>query len=280
MTIKYGFILLILLFICFSSCYNFRTSNASTIKAMKKKGVLAEFIKDSFNGVVLNCLKTGSQNENCVLFIHGAPGANDAFKEFMSDSILLSLATLIAIDRPGYGYSSREKSYYSIEDQSKSIGHLIKELKSKYKKLLIVGHSYGATLVAKLCMENNSYIDAAMQISGAVDPNNERIFWFSKLANSPLVYWTLSRTLKVATNEKMNHVRDIQLYLKEWDSIQMPYTVIHGDKDNLVPYINFTYSKNKLVNTDVKMITVQDGGHLLIWKDFNLVRDEIVLLLK
>ncbi|MEZ4804500.1 MAG: alpha/beta hydrolase [Bacteroidia bacterium] len=279
-TFKYGGLLLLLSLVCFTSCFNFRTSNKKTLDKLQKNGVNGRFKSKKFAGLSINYLTTGTNLSNCVVFVHGSPGANDAFIDYMQDSTLLNNATLVSIDRPGYGYSDRKKSYYTIQEQSDAIGELLKRLKENYGKLIVVGHSYGATMVAKLAMDCDSLIDASIQISGAVDPANEKIFWFSRLANSPLVYWSLSKTLKVTTKEKMNHVKDIKSSLMQWAKIMHPYTIIHGDEDGLVPYANFNYTKNKLESKNPKLISVKDGGHLLIWDHYNLVRDEILLLLK
>jgi pimeloyl-ACP methyl ester carboxylesterase len=275
-TLKYGSVLLVVCLVCFTSCFNFRTSNKKTLEKIQKNGVQGSFQSDVFAGLSINYLTTGTNTSNCIVFVHGSPGANDAFIDYMQDSALLKYATLIAIDRPGYGYSDRKKSYYTIQEQSDAIGEMIRALKVKYEKLIVIGHSYGATMVAKLAMDYDTLIDASIQISGAVDPSNEKIFWFSKLANSSLVYWSLSKTLQVATQEKMNHVKDIESSMMKWGKITHPYTVIHGDKDGLVPYANFDYTKNKLDSKSPRLVSVKDGGHLLIWDHYKLVRDEIL----
>lgn len=273
---KYSFLAMILALISLVSCFNFRTSNSSTLKKLKRANVNAQFYQDTFSNIKLNYLKVGENTSCCILFIHGAPGANDAFADYMKDTQLINKSTLVALDRPGYGYSSREKNYYTIQEQSNAIGLLIKKLKMNYSKIILVGHSYGASMVAKLAMDYNHQINSSIQISGAVDPNNEKIFWFSKLGNTKLIYRIESKTLKVTTNEKMNHAKELLEYVNCWDSITKPYTVIHGNKDDLVPYINATYSMNKLNKKISKLMTVEKGGHLLIWDEFNLIKKEIL----
>ncbi len=273
---RYSFLILIMVLLCFVSCFNFRTSNSSTLKKIKKVNVKAQFYQDTFNDTKLNYLKAGNDESCCVVFIHGAPGANDAFIDYIKDTQLLKKSTLIAIDRPGYGYSSREKKHYTIQEQSDIIGQWIKKMKLKHEKIILVGHSYGGAMVAKLAMDYNQYIHSSIQISGAVDPNNEKIFWFSKLGNTKLIYRIESKTLKVTTNEKMNHANELLSSVNHWDSITKPYTVIHGNDDDLVPYINATYSMNKLNKNISKLITVNHGGHLLIWDEYNLIKKEII----
>src|ERR1700722_2225293 len=47
----------------------------------------------------------GDSPEATILFIHGAPSSMSYWKAYLADSVLLSRATMYAVDRPGYGYS-------------------------------------------------------------------------------------------------------------------------------------------------------------------------------
>jgi len=45
-----------------------------------------------------------------VLFVHGSPGAWDAWERFLKDPELRAAARLIALDRPGFGGSERGRA--------------------------------------------------------------------------------------------------------------------------------------------------------------------------
>ena len=55
--------------------------------------------------------RSNSSDSICLIFVHGAPGSWDAFKTYMTDKDLNSIARVVAYDRPGYGGS--EKSCYA-----------------------------------------------------------------------------------------------------------------------------------------------------------------------
>src|SRR4030095_2076296 len=54
--------------------------------------------------------ETGSDTNQLVLFVHGAPGSWDAFMKYLGDTALMHRAHLVSVDRPGYGKSGFGKS--------------------------------------------------------------------------------------------------------------------------------------------------------------------------
>lgn len=74
-----------------------------------------------------------------VLLIHGLPGTAD---DFDAVTPLLAGHRTIAIDRPGFGYSSG--GYVSFDRQLQAIHELLAKLHVAHP--LIVGHSYGGTI--------------------------------------------------------------------------------------------------------------------------------------
>ena len=74
-----------------------------------------------------------------VLLIHGLPGTADDFDEV---SALLAGYRTIAIDRPGYGYSTG--GYVPFEHQLTATRELLAKL--HIQRPILVGHSYGGTI--------------------------------------------------------------------------------------------------------------------------------------
>jgi pimeloyl-ACP methyl ester carboxylesterase len=74
-----------------------------------------------------------------VILIHGLPGTADDFDEVTP---LLSGYRTIAIDRPGYGYSTG--GYVPFEPQLTTIHELLSKL--HVTRPILVGHSYGGTI--------------------------------------------------------------------------------------------------------------------------------------
>jgi pimeloyl-ACP methyl ester carboxylesterase len=61
-------------------------------------------IRMFFDGHNLHYIETGNAQKP-TLILHGSPGSWNAFKEYLQDTTLLKKYRMIAIDRPGFGYS-------------------------------------------------------------------------------------------------------------------------------------------------------------------------------
>ena len=77
------------------------------------------FEEKGFDGSIENIVVNGihvrlflrSQKNQIVfflIFVHGAPGSWDAFKDYLTDEDLKSKARVVAYDRPGYGGSGTD----------------------------------------------------------------------------------------------------------------------------------------------------------------------------
>lgn len=60
-----------------------------------------------------------------VIFVHGAPSSLSFFNAFFKDTTLLNRARLVAVDRPGYGYSDYGRVETSIIRQAELLQPLI-----------------------------------------------------------------------------------------------------------------------------------------------------------
>lgn len=77
--------------------------------------------------------------EPAVLLIHGLPGTAE---DFEAVTPLIAGHRTIAIDRPGYGFSSG--GYFPFGRQLQAVGELIEKL--HLGRPILVGHSYGGTI--------------------------------------------------------------------------------------------------------------------------------------
>ena len=90
------------------------------------------------NGLRVRYLET-SGSEPAVLLLHGLPGTAEDFEEVTP---LLKGHRTVAIDRPGFGYSSG--GYYPIGRQLRAVKEVIEKL--HLGRPILVGHSYGGTI--------------------------------------------------------------------------------------------------------------------------------------
>ncbi|UZR93862.1 alpha/beta fold hydrolase [Chondrinema litorale] len=221
----------------------------------------------------------GDTTKPLVFFVHGAPGSYDNFMGFLKDSTLLQHARMLSVDRPGYGNSGKKESETSIEKQAKMLLEILKA-NDKGRGVVLVGHSYGGPIIARMAMEvadnEPDLIDALVLAAPAIDPEHEKIFFVSRKVPWAIVKWITPRFLKRANDEKMTHVEELKKMLPLWEKITIPVTYIHGEKDGLVPFENTAFAKRVLVNAPVDYVTKEKMGHLIPWKNPELMKDAIL----
>jgi pimeloyl-ACP methyl ester carboxylesterase len=218
----------------------------------------------------------GNENKPMVIFVHGAPGGLDAFIGFLNDSILRRQFRMISVDRPGYGFSGFGKPMVSIEEQAKSLLPLL-DLNKNPQKPLLVGHSYGGPIIAKMAMLARENVGGILLVGAAVDPDHEKFFMVNSLASRKFLRRFVPVSMYVANEEKLAHVKELKKMENEWDIITAPVTIIHGGKDELVPVENGYFAENKLQSSHVTMRIYNATGHLIPWLEPDYMKKEIII---
>src|SRR6185503_2423602 len=120
----------------------------------------------------LHYAKTGNDTLPTLFFIHGSPDSWMRYENFMRDKDLLSKFRMIAIDRPGFGYSQFGDAK-NLAEQSNLIGSFVRSIKNN-KRIYAVGHSYGGAVVIKSQTDNVGLFDGLVLLAAAVDPKQEK----------------------------------------------------------------------------------------------------------
>ncbi|WP_080057441.1 alpha/beta fold hydrolase [Spirosoma aerolatum] len=199
-----------------------------------------------------------------VLFVHGAPSSLSFFTDFFKDTTLLNRAQLVAVDRPGYGFSDFGRVETSIIRQAEYLQPLI----DRYKKapyLMVVGSSYGGSVSARLAMNNPDRVDHVVFVSSALGPGLERTYPISYFANSPLVRWGVPPLLRLANDEKLAHRKALEAILPDWPKIRASITMLHGQLDELVYPTNISFAQQHLVNAKVKQFLLPENRHDIVF---------------
>lgn len=199
-----------------------------------------------------------------VLFVHGAPSSLSFFSEFFKDTLLLNRAQLVAVDRPGYGFSDYGRVETSIIRQAQLLQPLIERYK-KARYLLVVGSSYGGSVSARLAMNNPGRVNHVLFVSSALGPGLERTYPISYLANSPLIHWIVPPLLRLANDEKLAHRRALEAILPDWPKIRANITMLHGQRDELVYPTNVSFAQQHLVNAQVKQFLLPENRHDIVF---------------
>ncbi len=206
-----------------------------------------------------------------VIFFHGSPSSLSSWNSYLNDSLLLENANLWAMDRPGLGYSNFGKSMPSIKIQAEVMNSIINAY--NLKNVITVGTSYGGPIAARLAILNKN-VKGVILISSAMDPEQERQFWGSRLTQWWATRWLVPRGYRVAGDEKTIHAEELKQLEEDWSNVKVPVIHIHGDKDDIVPYGNVNYTKKHFKN--IKIIRVPNVGHEISYRRSDLVKPLIL----
>ncbi len=226
----------------------------------------------------INYLEVGKDSLPLILFVHGSPGALDAFLDFLADTTLLKEAQLASVDRPGFGESDFGRAEPSLKKQAA----LIKPILEKHKKqrpIILVGHSLGGPVIARMAMDYPELIDGLIFVAGSIDPDLEPREWFRAPLATPFLSWLIPRALRASNDEIYKLKPELQEMLPLWSTIQCPTIFIQGQKDELVDPGNAVFAKRKMTGTNVEIVSVEDMNHFVPWSHPYLIRNAILELL-
>lgn len=213
-----------------------------------------------------------------VLFVHGAPSSLSFFNEFFKDTALLNRAQLVAVDRPGYGYSDFGRVETSVVRQANFLQPLI----DRYKQapyLMIVGSSYGGSVSARLAMNNPEAVNHVVFVSSALGPGLERTYPISHWIDTPLLRWGIPTLLRLANDEKLAHRKALEAILPDWPKIKANITMLHGQRDELVYPTNVTFAQHHLVNARVKQFLLPENRHDIVFNKREYMTDILINIL-
>jgi len=276
---RYWIVLIMLLILSFLPFISMRKSDKQVLTDFSKEGQFPQigYFKNENKSMRYIMAKDFDASLPSVVFIHGAPGSSSDYFNFLQDKSLKKEANLIAIDRLGYGYSDYGNAETSIEKQATIINNFITSLSTK--KTVLVGWSFGGPIAVKIAI-NNPKISSLLLLAPAIDPQLEKHFYTGYLVKWKTTRWLVPTEFKVAEQEKLAHSNELKKMASDWAKIQIPIIHIHGTKDKLVPFENLAFSKRMISKAYLTPITIDDGSHLIPWKNYDLVVRNIEFLLK
>jgi len=277
-----GFLFLLFCVLLFAgSCVSMRDSDKSVLKKYDKKGVEVRIVHAPFEETDIRYIETGIKDEEAplIVFVHGAPGSSNAFDNYLQDSILIESAKMISVDRLGYGYSDYGNSEASISRHAKMVKSVM-DAYEKSKKIMLVGHSFGGPVVAKVMMDYPKSADLGLMLAPAVDPDHEKILAIAYPTKWKATGWMFSGAIKVSSDEKFSHEQELRKMTNDWSKIERPIVHIHGTKDMIVPYENLPFVINKMPDSLLTAITWEGANHLFVFNRSEEVKEIIVNLLE
>jgi pimeloyl-ACP methyl ester carboxylesterase len=269
----------LLLLVLMHSCMQFRMSSSDIQKHFKTSPFPARQHTLMVEGQKINYVAVGDSTRPTVVFVHGSPGSLSAFIDFLSDTILLNKAQLIAVDRPGFGDSNFGVGERSLQKQARVL-QLALQRATKYP-VIWVGHSLGGPVIARLAMDYPQQVQGLVFVAASLDPNLEpNEAWFRGPLATPFLRWILPRSLR-ASNEELYQLKpELQAMQPLWSTVRVPSIVIQGGEDVLVPPANADFARKMLANAPVSMVLPPDVNHFIPWTHPELICNAVLQLLE
>ncbi|HLO80729.1 MAG TPA: alpha/beta hydrolase [Chitinophagaceae bacterium] len=223
-----------------------------------------KIVHATVNNRSVRYLEVGYDSLPKLICLHGSPSSLSAWRTIYTDTAFLKNYQVIAIDRPGYGYSDFGRVETDLQKQVSTLQVIIDSLTQKHKAILF-GSSYGGPVAAQLAMNMPDRISQLVLLSASLMPGREKTYWISYPMTTPVLKYLFPPTFVMSSEEKLVHKQQLET-LSHWDKIRSDVLIIHGNRDGLVYYDNAEYARKKLVKAkSVKTITMNGKGHSIIF---------------
>ncbi|MEM8485897.1 MAG: alpha/beta hydrolase, partial [Bacteroidota bacterium] len=190
-----------------------------------------------YEGQPVHTVEIGDPEKPTLMFVHGSPGDWGDFSRYLTSPVLLERFHMIAVTRPGYAKSGDGEHEPSLEKQAAALLHVL-ERRSPGAPALLVGHSFGGPVIARMAMDAPEKVASLLLLSASIDPALEDMKWYQYPAAAPPISWLIPTSLLVCNREILALEPELEAMMPLWANIRQPVTVIHGDEDKLVPVAN------------------------------------------
>jgi pimeloyl-ACP methyl ester carboxylesterase len=220
----------------------------------------------------LSYLESGDPNGALVVFVHGTPGDAEAWVDY-----LMSVPKgfrYIAIDRPGFGDSGPDDAVTTLAEQGDAVAAVIRA--NGGKPAVLVGHSLGGPIVAQTAADHPDLVAALVVVAGSLDPAQEDVPFIQFVGDTWPVSALLPRALRNANREIIALKHELEALSPHLAAIKVPVTIVHGTKDDLVPFANVDFIKAHMTGSTGMAVTVLEGqNHFLPWNSKDKVEAAI-----
>lgn len=256
-----GTFILLLLFIIacfiFDAKVQFRRDDETMMQIFRERNLDASVNYYTTHGRKLRYIESGSDSLPVLLLLHGSPGSISYYAGRMADTVIRKRFHVIAVDRPGYGYSGFGKPEPSIEKQAAMIRPLLDSLYESKRPVIIAGGSYGASIACRIAMDYPWLVDGLVLSGPSLAPGKEKYFWFTHIIEHKSIRWFIPRLFRSANTEKVHHKEELKKMLPLWEKIKVPVAYLQGEDDNIIDTANAGFAKKMLINApylDIRFI--------------------------
>lgn len=214
-----------------------------------------------------------------LVFVHGTPGNWEGWSAYLSDPRLAGQFRLVALDRPGWGASAEGGVVTDLAAQADAVAAVIRR-ESHHRPVIVIGHSLGGTVAAQVGLDDPEWVDGLLLVSCSLDPAEEHTTWYQAIGRWRLVRWALPDDLVAADAEIKALPAALTAMTPRWAACRLPITVIHGQRDKLVPVAHAPYAGHVATAAAVRTIVWPGAGHFTIWNRRDDVTAELLALIE
>lgn len=272
-----GVIALILVLSQMVSCISFSKSDREVDKYFE--GLPEKPISETYevDGYKMHYKVLDKGHQATLMFVHGTPGSWDAFISYFKDSAYYDQAVIVSPDRPGFGKSSYGKPVASLEEQCSLLAPILEKYPAPR---ILIGHSLGGPLVARMAMDHPHLVEGIIMLAPALAPELEpEEDWFRVPMRWPIIEGLVPKIVRISNEEVIFLREELELMLPLWTDITVPSIVIQGDADDLVHPGNGPFADSMLVNAPKEIIMLEGQNHFLPWNEYSLVKKTVLKLL-
>ena len=273
-----GYIILFIISQILSSCLTFKVSQKEIDKKFMGYEMKPVEHQMEEKGVKMNYAEIGSDSLPVAFFVHGSPGSWGGFIDFMKDTLLLKKVKIVAVDRIGFGNSDFGNAEKSLVVQSELLKPIVAKCKESGKKIILIGHSLGGPLIARMTMDYPELIDNLIIVAGSIAPDlepNEK--WFRIPMDFMPISILIPASFRASNHEILYLKPELEKMLPLWKNIRQPVIVIQGGKDFLVNPKNADFAEKMLVNAkSLKVVRIDTMNHFVPWSHPQLIKKAII----
>jgi len=214
-----------------------------------------------------------------ILILHGWSGSSVSWQKVQEN--LIDQGFLVVVpDLPGFGKSEVPKTPWAVKDYAAWVKEFVEKLNLETGKIIIVGHSFGGRIIAKLLAQNFLPLKAVVLIDAAgLKKERGRLFFFFKnLGNFflklPFLNIFSSFFKKIFYRFFVGQTDYLKLegVMKEtfkkvvaedlsgfFESIKVPCLILWGREDKITP-LSDAYWLNKKIKDSLLEI-IERAGH-------------------
>jgi pimeloyl-ACP methyl ester carboxylesterase len=249
------------------------------------------------DGKILSYVSAGSGQP--VVLIHGNPGSHHDYTFGVIERLSESYH-VFAFDRPGHGYSERHDSVHTtVEVQARIIRDALQKL--GIEKPVLVGHSWGGSLVLAAAVAYANELSAIVLLAPAAYPSL-RVEWWSFLPHVPVIgkfvvnrltpylgrafvrknlrqayepqdmqhdyaeqsadLWMRPDQIRACAYDERTLGASLKVLSQHYCDIEIPVVIVTGSADRLLDPNEHAYPLQKAIRNST-LIVLQDTGHQL-----------------